>query len=110
MRFASCCCRKPQALVGTTVALAAARLVQRAEPRLGDIAKVLRPWQPYVLVTGIPALTSSLTTSWATPLTVLYSEKFERFEAVFCAGVSVGCSLTALLANGTTCRQPPPVA
>ena len=71
-------------------------------PAPRDIAKVAESLGvPYVLVTGIPCPDQFIDNVLATPLTVLYSEKFERFEAVFSgAGETLSAALTALLANG----------
>jgi hydroxymethylpyrimidine/phosphomethylpyrimidine kinase len=56
---------------------------------------------PYTLVTGIPLPEQFIDNALATPQAVLYSEKFERFEAVFAgAGDTLSAALTALLANG----------
>ncbi len=56
---------------------------------------------PYTLVTGIPLPDQFIDNVLATPQTVLYSEKFERFEAVFTgAGETLSAALAALLANG----------
>ena len=53
------------------------------------------------LVTGIPLPDQFIDNVLATPQAVLYSEKFERFEAVFSgAGETLSAALTALLANG----------
>ena len=71
-------------------------------PAPRDIAKVAESLGvPYVLVTGIACPDQFIDNVLATPLTVLYSEKFERFEAVFSgAGETLSAALTALLANG----------
>ena len=56
---------------------------------------------PYTLVTGIPLPEQFIDNALATPQAVLYSEKFERFEAVFSgAGDTLSAALTALLGNG----------
>jgi len=56
---------------------------------------------PYTLVTGIPAPEQFIDNVLATPQTVLASEKFERFEAVFSgAGDTLSATLTALIASG----------
>ena len=56
---------------------------------------------PYTLVTGIPLPDQFIDNVLATPLAVLYSEKFERFEAVFQGtGETLSAALCALLANG----------
>ena len=71
-------------------------------PSPRDIAKAATSvGVPYVLVTGIPATDQFIDNVLATPDTVLYSEKFERFEAIFSgAGETLSAALTALLANG----------
>ena len=71
-------------------------------PSPRDIAKAAASvGVPYVLVTGIPATDQFIDNVLATPDTVLYSEKFERFEAIFSgAGETLSAALTALLANG----------
>lgn len=71
-------------------------------PSPRDIAKAAASvGVPYVLVTGIPASDQFIDNVLATPETVLYSEKFERFEAIFSgAGETLSAALTALLANG----------
>jgi hydroxymethylpyrimidine/phosphomethylpyrimidine kinase len=56
---------------------------------------------PYTLVTGIPAADQAMDNVLATPQSILYSEKFERFEASFAgAGDTLSAALSALLANG----------
>lgn len=56
---------------------------------------------PYTLVTGIPLPEQFIDNVLATPQAVLYSEKFEHFEAVFAgAGETLSAALSALLANG----------
>ena len=56
---------------------------------------------PYTLVTGIPLPEQFIDNALATPQAILYSEKFERFEAVFSgAGDTLSAALTALLGNG----------
>ena len=56
---------------------------------------------PYTLVTGIPLPEQFIDNVLATPLAILYSEKFERFEAIFAgAGDTLTAALSALLANG----------
>ncbi len=56
---------------------------------------------PYTLVTGITLPDQFIDNVLATPETVLYSEKFERFEATFCgAGDTLTAALTALIGNG----------
>ena len=71
-------------------------------PTAKDIAKAAAQLGvPYTLVTGIPLPGQFIDNALATPQAVLYSEKFERFEAVFSgAGDTLSAALTALLANG----------
>jgi hydroxymethylpyrimidine/phosphomethylpyrimidine kinase len=71
-------------------------------PSAKDIAKAAAELGvPYTLVTGIPLPDQFIDNVLATPLAVLYSEKFERFEAVFAgAGETLSAALAALLANG----------
>lgn len=57
---------------------------------------------PYVLVTGIIAPEQRIENVLASPQAVLYSERFERFEATFCgAGDTLSAALAALLASGS---------
>lgn len=71
-------------------------------PSARDIAKAAaESGVPYTLVTGIPLPEQFIDNVLATPQAVLYSEKFERFEAVFAgAGDTLTAAVTALLANG----------
>jgi len=71
-------------------------------PSARDIAKAAADLGvPYTLVTGIPLPEQFIENVLATPQAVLYSEKFERFEAVFAgAGDTLSAALCALLANG----------
>jgi hydroxymethylpyrimidine/phosphomethylpyrimidine kinase len=71
-------------------------------PSAKDIAKAASGLGvPYTLVTGIPLSDQFIDNVLATPQAVLYSEKFERFEAVFeGAGETLSAALCALLANG----------
>ncbi len=71
-------------------------------PSARDIAKAAAEFGvPYTLVTGIPLPDQFIDNVLATPQAVLYSEKFERFEAVFAgAGDTLTAAVTALLANG----------
>jgi hydroxymethylpyrimidine/phosphomethylpyrimidine kinase len=71
-------------------------------PSAKDIAKAAAQLGvPYTLVTGIPLPGQFIDNALATPNAVIYSEKFERFEAVFSgAGDTLSAALTALLANG----------
>lgn len=57
---------------------------------------------PYTLVTGILAPEQQIENVLASPQTVLYSERFERFEATFAgAGDTLSAALAALLASGS---------
>ena len=71
-------------------------------PSARDIAKAAASLGvPYTLVTGIPLADQFIDNVLATPQSVLYSEKFERFEAAFeGAGETLAAALCALLANG----------
>jgi len=71
-------------------------------PSARDIAKAAADsGVPYTLVTGIALPDQFIDNVLATPQAVLYSEKFERFEAVFSgAGETLSAALCALLANG----------
>ncbi len=71
-------------------------------PSAKDIARAAAELGvPYTLVTGIPLPDQFIDNVLATPQAVLYSEKFERFEAVFAgAGETLSAALAALLANG----------
>lgn len=71
-------------------------------PSARDIAKAAAEFGvPYTLVTGIPLPEQFIDNVLATPQAILYSEKFERFEAVFAgAGDTLTAALAALLANG----------
>ena len=71
-------------------------------PTARDIARAAgEQGTPYTLVTGIMLPDQFIDNVLATPQAVLYSEKFERFEAVFAgAGDTLSAALAALLANG----------
>lgn len=71
-------------------------------PSARDIAKAASELGvPYTLVTGMAVNESFIDNVLATPQAVLYSEKFERFEAVFeGTGETLSAALCALLANG----------
>ncbi len=71
-------------------------------PSARDIAKAASEFGvPYTLVTGVPMPEQFIDNVLSTPLATLYSEKFERFEAVFAgAGDTLTAALSALLANG----------
>ena len=70
-----------------------ARDIARAAEKLGV---------PYTLVTGIPLPDQFIDNVLASPQSVLASEKYERFEAIFCgAGDTLSAALAAMLATGT---------
>jgi hydroxymethylpyrimidine/phosphomethylpyrimidine kinase len=71
-------------------------------PSARDIAKAAADsGVAYSLVTGMPVLGRYLDNALASPQAVLFSEKFEHFEANFCgAGDTLSAALTALLASG----------
>ena len=71
-------------------------------PSARDIAKAASDLGvPYTLVTGIPLADQFIDNVLTTPQAVLYTEKFERFEAVFQGtGETLSAALCALLANG----------
>lgn len=72
-------------------------------PTARDIAKAAAEMGvPYTLVTGIPLPEQFVDNVLATPESVIGSEKFERFEAVFSgAGDTLSAALCALVASGT---------
>jgi hydroxymethylpyrimidine/phosphomethylpyrimidine kinase len=72
-------------------------------PTARDIAKAAADMGvAYTLVTGIPLPDQFLDNVLATPQSVLGSEKFERFEAVFSgAGDTLTAALAALVASGS---------
>lgn len=72
-------------------------------PSARDIAKAAHELGvPYTLVTGIPLPDQFIDNVLASPQTVLGSEKFERFEAVFAgAGDTLSAALAALIASGS---------
>ncbi len=72
-------------------------------PGARDIAKAAAELGvPYTLVTGIPLPDQFIDNVLATPQTVLGSEKFERFDAVFSgAGDTLSAALAALIASGS---------
>jgi hydroxymethylpyrimidine/phosphomethylpyrimidine kinase len=72
-------------------------------PGARDIAKAAADMGvAYTLVTGIPLPDQYLDNVLATPQSVLGSEKFERFEAVFSgAGDTLSAALAALVASGS---------
>ncbi len=72
-------------------------------PTARDIAKAAGEMGvPYTLVTGLPLPEQYIDNVLASPQAVLGSEKFERFETVFCgAGDTLSAALAALLASGS---------
>jgi hydroxymethylpyrimidine/phosphomethylpyrimidine kinase len=72
------------------------------KPGARDIAKAASELGVgYTLVTGIALPDQFIDNVLATPQAVLSSEKFERFDAVFCgAGDTLSAALAALLASG----------
>jgi hydroxymethylpyrimidine/phosphomethylpyrimidine kinase len=72
-------------------------------PGARDIAKAAAEvGVAYTLVTGIPLPDQYIDNVLATPQSVLGSEKFERFEAVFSgAGDTLSAALAALVASGS---------
>jgi hydroxymethylpyrimidine/phosphomethylpyrimidine kinase len=72
-------------------------------PGARDIARAAQEYGvPYTLVTGMPLPDQFIDNVLASAQTVLASEKFERFEAVFSgAGDTLSAALAALLASGT---------
>ena len=57
---------------------------------------------PYTLITGLPLPEQYVDNVLATPQSVLCSEKFERFDAVFSgAGDTLSAALSALIASGS---------
>ncbi|NNU44471.1 bifunctional hydroxymethylpyrimidine kinase/phosphomethylpyrimidine kinase [Ramlibacter montanisoli] len=71
-------------------------------PTARDLAKAASEMGvPYTLVTGVPLPDQFVENVLATPQTVLASEKFERFDAVFAgAGDTLSAALAALVAGG----------
>jgi hydroxymethylpyrimidine/phosphomethylpyrimidine kinase len=76
-------------------------------PSARDIAKAAQELGvPYTLVTGMAAPNQFIDNVLATPHTVLASEKFERFEAVFSgAGDTLSAALAALIASGSDLNE-----
>lgn len=72
-------------------------------PTARDIARAANAFGvPYTLVTGIPLPDQFIENTLCTPTSVLCSNKFERFEAVFSgAGDTLSAALAALIAAGT---------
>lgn len=73
-------------------------------PTARDIARAASEvGVPYVLVTGIPLPEHHVENVLSSPQSVLVTEKFERFDAVFAgAGDTLSAALSALLATGVT--------
>ena len=71
-------------------------------PSARDIARAAEAFgTPYTLVTGIPLPDQFIDNVLASPKTVLASQKFERFDAIFCgAGDTLSAALAGLLATG----------
>jgi hydroxymethylpyrimidine/phosphomethylpyrimidine kinase len=76
-------------------------------PGARDIARAAQQYGvPYTLVTGMPLPDQFIDNVLASAQTVLASEKFERFEAVFSgAGDTLSGALAALLASGTDLNE-----
>ena len=72
-------------------------------PSARDIAKAAGELGvPYTIVTGIPLPDQFIDNVLCTPQSVLASQRFERFEAVFSgAGETFSAALAGLVANGT---------
>ena len=72
-------------------------------PTARDIAQAANAYGvPYTLVTGIPLPDQFIENALCSPTSVLCSNKFERFEAVFSgAGDTLSAALAALIASGT---------
>jgi hydroxymethylpyrimidine/phosphomethylpyrimidine kinase len=72
-------------------------------PSARDIARAANALGvPYTLVTGIPLPDQFIENVLCTPTSVLCSNKFERFEAVFTgAGDTLSAALAALIAGGS---------
>jgi hydroxymethylpyrimidine/phosphomethylpyrimidine kinase len=71
-------------------------------PSARDIASAANAYGvPYTLVSGIALADQFIDNVLASPQAVLCSEKFERFDAVFCgAGDTLSAAFAALLASG----------
>jgi hydroxymethylpyrimidine/phosphomethylpyrimidine kinase len=76
-------------------------------PTARDIAKAANAFGvAYTLVTGIPLPDQFIDNVLASPTSVLCSEKFERFEAIFTgAGDTLSAALAALIASGTELNE-----
>jgi hydroxymethylpyrimidine/phosphomethylpyrimidine kinase len=72
-------------------------------PSARDIAKAAADaGVPYTVVTGVPLPDQFIDNVLASPQSVLASQRFERFEAVFAgAGDTLSAALAALIAQGT---------
>ena len=72
-------------------------------PSARDIAKAAADaGVPYTVVTGVPLPDQFIDNVLASPQSVLASQRFERFEAVFAgAGETLSAALAALIAQGT---------
>lgn len=72
-------------------------------PGARDIARAANDkGTPYTLVTGMLAPEQQIENMLASPQAILYSERFERFEATFAgAGDTLSAALAALLASGS---------
>ncbi len=72
-------------------------------PSARDLAKAASEYGvAYIFVTGITLPGQFIDNVLATPETVLYSEKYERFEATFTgAGDTLSAALAALIASGS---------
>lgn len=76
-------------------------------PTASDIAKAAHALGvSYTLVTGMTLPDQFIDNVLATPHSVLSSEKFERFEAIFSgAGDTLAAALAALIASGTELKE-----
>lgn len=76
-------------------------------PTARDIAKAANTFGvAYTLVTGIPLADQFIDNVLASPTSVLCSEKFERFEAIFTgAGDTLSAALAALISSGTELNE-----
>ncbi len=72
-------------------------------PTARDIARAAQEFGvPYTLVTGIPLPDQFIDNVLSSPQSVMASEKYERFEAIFSgAGDTLSAALSALMASGT---------
>ena len=76
-------------------------------PTARDIARAAHDCGvPYTLVSGIPVSDQFIDNVLATPMTVISSAKFERFDVVFSgAGDTLSSALAALLASGVDLQE-----